>query len=182
MNRLGGGWVKGVVLVAALVAGVLATAFADEDADNASSRVARPHIVQPRGDKCVADTAWMRRNHMKLLMHHRVGAVHQGDNQLADKTSIVNCVNCHASAKDNSVTGPGDFCQSCHAYAAVKITCFECHSNKPSSQSASAFHPAVSQGAGARMYHAEAAQAHSGQAGTAARFDARDLALAGVVR
>jgi hypothetical protein len=24
-----------------------------------------------------------------------------------------------------------NFCQSCHNYTAVKIDCFECHSNKP---------------------------------------------------
>jgi hypothetical protein len=24
-----------------------------------------------------------------------------------------------------------NFCQSCHTYAAVKLDCFECHTNKP---------------------------------------------------
>ena len=29
---------------------------------------------------------------------------------------------------------PGDFCLSCHSYAAVKIDCFECHSGKPAAK------------------------------------------------
>jgi hypothetical protein len=40
-------------------------------------------------------------------------------------------VDCHASDKNGSVLGSNEnFCQGCHAYAAVKIDCFECHSSK----------------------------------------------------
>jgi hypothetical protein len=42
-----------------------------------------------------------------------------------------------------------DFCVSCHAYAAVKIDCFECHASKPKQ---TAFHPMTS------GHHAGAAQ------------------------
>jgi hypothetical protein len=41
-------------------------------------------------------------------------------------------VSCHASKTTGSVAAAStDFCSSCHAYAAVKIDCFECHANKP---------------------------------------------------
>jgi hypothetical protein len=29
---------------------------------------------------------------------------------------------------------PGDFCVSCHTYAAVRIDCFECHASKAVAQ------------------------------------------------
>ncbi|HUW27299.1 MAG TPA: hypothetical protein VMV97_01700 [Sulfuriferula sp.] len=144
MRRLAKEWVKPAALGAFLLACALTLAYAESGVQE-SSRVPKPNVTAEKGEKCVEDTEFMRRNHMKLLLQHRITAVHEGDNQKTDKFSIVNCVNCHASAKDNSVAGPGDFCQSCHAYAAVKITCFECHSSKPSGP-APAFHPVVSQG------------------------------------
>ena len=30
-----------------------------------------------------------------------------------------------------SINAEGQFCQSCHAYTATKIDCFECHATKP---------------------------------------------------
>ncbi|MHB1247034.1 MAG: hypothetical protein ACYCZH_11360 [Sulfuriferula sp.] len=146
MSRLSQGWIKPAALGAFLLVCMLPLAYAGSGVQK-SSRVPKPNtnVTAGKGEKCVEDTEYMRKNHMKLLLHHRITAVHAGDNQKTDKYSIVNCVNCHASAKDNSVVGPGDFCQSCHAYAAVKITCFECHSSKPSGPPP-AFHPAVSQG------------------------------------
>ena len=42
-----------------------------------------------------------------------------------------NCIECHASTKDDSVIAREDsFCVACHHYEAVKIDCFECHSGK----------------------------------------------------
>ena len=41
--------------------------------------------------------------------------------------SLKGCVECHAAAKTGSVLGEDGFCASCHAYASVKIDCFECH-------------------------------------------------------
>ncbi len=44
---------------------------------------------------------------------------------------------CHASQSNQSVNAEaGNFCQSCHVYAAVKIDCFECHTNKPDTKAA----------------------------------------------
>ena len=43
------------------------------------------------------------------------------------RASLKGCIDCHASSKTGSVLGEEGFCSSCHAYAAVKIDCFECH-------------------------------------------------------
>jgi [DsrC]-trisulfide reductase subunit J len=83
-----------------------------------------------RGERCVADPAFMRRNHMDLLKHQRDDTVRGGIR--GAKYSLGECIGCHASAKTDSVAqAPSDFCVSCHRYAAVSIDCFECHSSKP---------------------------------------------------
>ena len=99
-------------------------------ADGDASRVPMPHPAIPAsaGSKCVRDTEFMRRNHFELLLHHRKVAVHEGIR--SPQESLANCVSCHAG-KTGRVTGSKDaFCVSCHAYAAVKIDCFECHSDR----------------------------------------------------
>ena len=96
----------------------------------ASSRVAQPVIEPASGGQCVQDPAFMRRNHMAMLKHDRDATVRAGvrDTQYSLKA----CIGCHASKASGSVNAaPGDFCQSCHSYAAVKIDCFECHASKP---------------------------------------------------
>lgn len=83
-----------------------------------------------RGTQCVEDTAFMRRHHMELLKHQRDDTVRGGIR--GAKYSLKDCVGCHAGAKTRSVAAaPGDFCVSCHSYAAVTIDCFECHTGKP---------------------------------------------------
>ena len=72
----------------------------------------------------------MRRNHMKLLKHQRDDTLRGGVR--TGKYSLKECIDCHASMTTNSVAAADtNFCQSCHNYAAVKIDCFECHTNKP---------------------------------------------------
>ncbi|MBL8326923.1 MAG: hypothetical protein JNJ89_18385 [Rubrivivax sp.] len=83
-----------------------------------------------KGERCVEDTALMRRNHMRYLEHQRDATVHGGIR--GARHSLKGCVECHASARTGSVAAqPTDFCTSCHAYAAVKIDCFECHASRP---------------------------------------------------
>lgn len=103
-------------------------AFAADD----GSRTPRPVIERAiKGEQCVADPAFMRRNHMDLLKHQRDDTVHGGIR--GAKFSLAGCIDCHASAKTRSVAqAPTDFCVACHSYAAVRINCFECHSSKPS--------------------------------------------------
>jgi len=125
-------WAAGVTALLALSLGAVA-ASGDEKA--ASSRTPKPAIVIEQGDKCVEDTAFMRRNHMKLLTHQRDETMHKGIR--TEKHSLQNCINCHASSKNNSVLGSNEnFCQSCHTYAAVKLDCWDCHASKPKQQAA----------------------------------------------
>ena len=91
--------------------------------------VPKPAIPAAAGEKCVEDTATMRRDHMEMLLHQRDRTVHDGVR--TTRHSLANCVNCHASKETGRVTGSKDaFCEGCHAYAAVKLDCFECHTDK----------------------------------------------------
>lgn len=88
-----------------------------------------PKIDIGRGGQCVKDPQWMRKNHMHLLNHQRDETVRKGIREEHD--SLKNCIECHASSKDDSVVARDDsFCVACHRYEAVKIDCFECHSGK----------------------------------------------------
>jgi hypothetical protein len=89
-----------------------------------------PNLDIGKGGQCVEeDHALMRKTHMILLKHQRDETMHKGIR--GQKYSLAECVECHASQKTNSVLGSNEaFCQGCHAYAAVKLDCFECHSNK----------------------------------------------------
>ena len=119
---------RGVLL--ALVTALAATVAA---AAEESSRTPRPVVVPAKaGTQCVADPALMRRDHMVMLKHQRDETVHGGIR--GAKASLKDCVDCHASPASGSgsvAAAPGDFCVSCHRYAAVSIDCFECHAGKP---------------------------------------------------
>ena len=101
--------------------------------DSAAGRVPLPTIVKGKGEACVADTAYMRRNHMTELDHQRDETMHRGVR--TRKFSLKECVACHATPADTggyvSVNAPGQFCRSCHDYAAVTIDCFQCHAARP---------------------------------------------------
>ena len=89
-----------------------------------------PKLDVGKGGQCVDDPKFMRLNHMKLITHQRDETMRKGIR--GGKYSLTECVNCHASKTNHSVLGSNEnFCQGCHAYAAVKIDCFECHSSKP---------------------------------------------------
>lgn len=94
-----------------------------------AGQVPQPVIESARGDKCVEDPAFMRRNHMELLKHQRDDTLRRGIR--TGSYSLKACIGCHASKANGSVTEAStNFCQSCHSYAAVKIDCFECHAGK----------------------------------------------------
>ena len=110
-----------------------------------ASRVPKPVIEPARGQACVADPAFMRRNHMQLLKHQRDETVHLGVRDA--RASLKGCIECHASSATGSVAAaPSDFCASCHAYAAVKVDCFECHAGKPAATAALPAHHPLSAG------------------------------------
>ena len=114
-------------IVLALVAALAgAPALAAEE----HGRSLGPAIAPAKaGTQCVADPALMRRSHMDMLKHQRDETVHGGIR--GAKASLKDCIDCHASPASGSVAAaPGDFCVSCHRYAAVTIDCFDCHTGK----------------------------------------------------
>jgi len=113
-----------VITLAALAAVSAAPTFA-----GGGSRTAEPTIEIANPGKCVAPADEMRRNHMDMLRHQRDRSLRQGIR--GEAASLNACIECHASKKTGSVLGSNDnFCQGCHAYAAVKLDCFECHQPK----------------------------------------------------
>ena len=84
-------------------------------------------------DQCVEPTEFMRRYHMELLLHQRDETVHQGIR--TKRHSLVECIACHAEKGSDgqfvSINAEGQFCQDCHATAAVSMDCFQCHATKP---------------------------------------------------
>jgi predicted CXXCH cytochrome family protein len=114
------------LLIAAVLALPAATATAGEPA-----WVPKP--ARGRGEKCVADTAWMRRYHMTALLHHRDESVHEGIR--TKRFDLTGCIDCHAvkgaDGKPVTIASPKHFCRTCHDYAAVSIDCFECHASRP---------------------------------------------------
>jgi hypothetical protein len=116
------------LLLAAFAALVAALASPASAAD-AASRVPRPGVAAASPGRCVEDVQVMRRNHMELLKHHRDGTVRDGVRTV--EHSLANCVSCHASKETGRVTGSDNaFCEGCHRYAAVKLDCFECHTDR----------------------------------------------------
>lgn len=122
--------------------------------------VPKPVIQKAKGEQCVEDTDYMRRNHMKVLNHHRDKTVHEGIR--TKQHSLKNCIECHAAPNEKgerSVLGKDNFCQSCHSYAAVKVDCFQCHSSKPAGDGA--MHPIVSTQSGLGSETAASMRHHS---------------------
>lgn len=106
-------------------------------AGQAVAGVDLPTLEKGKGDKCVEDTAFMRRNHMELLKHQRNETMRHGIR--TTKHSLKGCVSCHASSKTGSVaSSKEDFCVACHAYAGVKPDCWDCHASKPGKQAVKA--------------------------------------------
>ena len=98
------------------------------------AQVPKPSIpTTAKAEHCVESTAYMRRNHMELLMHQRDETMHKGIR--TPKYSLQGCLNCHAVYDQHNqpvdISSKKHFCNSCHSYAAVKIDCFECHNSKP---------------------------------------------------
>ncbi len=109
----------GPVLAAIVLAGAAAGGVAV---------AAGPSLDAARGGQCVEDPLLMRRSHMDFLKHDRDDTVRRGIRNV--KHSLAACVDCHANAKDGRVLGSEKhFCQGCHAYAAVKVDCFDCHAS-----------------------------------------------------
>ncbi|MBF0391421.1 MAG: Hdr-like menaquinol oxidoreductase cytochrome c subunit [Alphaproteobacteria bacterium] len=113
-----------MALLAMLVAGLgWGPAFADPF----------PTIPKAKGERCVEDPQYMRRNHMDILRHQRDDTMRLGIR--TTKHSLKECVSCHAvdgkDGKPVTVKSSQHFCSSCHEFAAVDIDCFACHASTP---------------------------------------------------
>ena len=100
-----------------------------------------PVIPKGKGDKCVEPTDVMRKNHMEFILHQRDETMYQGIR--TKKHSLAECLNCHVpkagpGQKQVRVDSKDHFCNSCHTYTAVSVDCFQCHSDVPEEDSASA--------------------------------------------
>jgi predicted CXXCH cytochrome family protein len=104
------------------------------------ARTLAPQPPRGQGEHCVADTDFMRRNHMLMMTDHRREVLHEGVRE--KKYSLAGCVSCHAvKGADGAPVSYSDekhFCRSCHSYAAVSIDCFECHKSTPDAPQKSA--------------------------------------------
>lgn len=122
-------FVTGLALAAGLILASGSSFAYDREARTVdkSGRVPLPARTIEKGDQCVEPVDVMRRDHMKFILHQRDKTMHEGIR--TTRHSLTNCVDCHADTKTGSVLGKDGFCESCHAYAAVKIDCFECHSS-----------------------------------------------------
>ena len=93
----------------------------------------RPALPKAKGDTCVESVEVMRKNHFGLLMHQRDETLRHG--LRGGSHSLKECVACHAAdgadGKPIPVNAPGQFCQSCHEFAAIQIDCFSCHATTP---------------------------------------------------
>lgn len=148
---------KRLLALAAVILTTAALAWAGSDVEPKTSGAPKPVITKAiKGEHCVEPNDFMRRNHMKVLLHHRDETVLEGIR--TKKFSLKECINCHASEKTGSVAASkDDFCVSCHSYASVKIDCFDCHSTKP--QGSVAMHPMNAESA--HYAHKLAAQANT---------------------
>jgi hypothetical protein len=92
-----------------------------------------PQVPVGKGNECVRETEFMRRNHMQLLLHQRDATMHEGIR--TPKYSLKECINCHAATDVEEghakVARQQHFCVACHAYAGIEPDCFQCHSMKP---------------------------------------------------
>jgi hypothetical protein len=66
---------------------------------------------------------------MAMLQHQRDRTVRQGER--GTRITLNGCIECHAGKTSGTVIGSRtEFCEGCHAYAGVKLDCFECHQPK----------------------------------------------------
>ncbi len=112
---------------------ILPVSIAAELKSSSMGEVVIPAPATPaNAQQCVEPVDVMRRDHMKFLLHQRDETVLNGIR--TKQYSLTGCINCHAQAgKDGEIVraeDPGYFCTECHTYAAVKIDCFECHSDR----------------------------------------------------
>lgn len=89
-------------------------------------KIDTPVINQMAVKQCVEPKAFMKAEHMKLLIDWRDAALRDGkrlyvatDGKTYDMNLQNTCMHCHSNKKK--------FCDACHNYTAVKPYCWTCH-------------------------------------------------------
>jgi hypothetical protein len=88
---------------------------------------ARPELERAvEGPGCVEDTLFMTANHQRLLNAWRTAVVRDGERTWVSSGGAEHemsltgtCMRCHANREG--------FCDRCHDYAGVTMTCWDCH-------------------------------------------------------
>ena len=108
------------VVIAALLLLPLAcsivSAFFVQAAERPGEFLAKP---DPKHDKCIEDTAYMRYHHWEYLRRVREEVVRYGDRS---KPGLASCSECH--------TPRAGFCDRCHNAVSLYPDCFDCHDYK----------------------------------------------------
>lgn len=121
----GGRFGRALVLMAAALMLAWGTAAMAQ-----GGRTPAPEVVIESEEACVAPPAEMRRQHGHMLAAQKDRTVRQGIR--GEAVSLSGCIDCHANSSNGSVVGSDrNFCQSCHSFVAVKLTCFDCHQPTP---------------------------------------------------
>ena len=87
--------------------------LAAQDVGDAERFLERP---DPKHERCVRDTAYMRFHHWELLREIREEVVRYG---IRGELGLKNCSECHTSRER--------FCNQCHDAVSLYPDCFDCH-------------------------------------------------------
>ncbi len=117
----GGKIVFGLAAFIALAAFPVWYASASDDSDQ------KPDLVLPTNEtECVESIEFMRASHMDLLDQWRNAVVRDGEREYVatngrkwDMSLSRTCLGCHGN--------PQQFCEECHSYLGVNLSCWQCH-------------------------------------------------------
>lgn len=116
-------------IIAGLIIGVGLLVFPFwPSAGKYTAKAPEPQLTEKAKEakECVADTSFMRRDHMKMLDQWRHEVVRDGERyykakngKVFYKSLQVTCMECHSNKTK--------FCDECHNYMAVTPYCWDCH-------------------------------------------------------
>jgi hypothetical protein len=103
-----------------------------------------PEPVMPKTEKqCVRPVEYMKTSHAELLEEWRDGAIREGQREYVAPDGRRFAVSLTNTCLRQCHTEKADFCDRCHNYAAVSLTCWDCHQDsKPASPATQAAVPA----------------------------------------